>query len=95
MQELTAAANDADIDSRALADMPSQQTLLAEMNPWVEAHEYAGFAVVNKKGRIVAADHQDMIGRDDLPIPAGLIETGVCRRNGRHAAFQKRRAVAG
>jgi len=61
-------------DAALLAQSPHQKAMQVELESWIEAHDYAGFAVINRDGRVVSADKQHMIGRDDLPIPEGLIE---------------------
>ena len=74
IEDLTALADDEEVDNKALAAEPGQRELLVAMTPWMEAHNYPGYAVVNREGRIVASNHTEMIGRYDVPIPEGLIE---------------------
>jgi hypothetical protein len=50
------------------------QELRAELRPWMQEHGYGGFALVNSKGLFLAADRDDAIGREDLPIPEGLLD---------------------
>jgi hypothetical protein len=74
VERLTTKAAEEDVDTALLAQSPHQKAIQVELESWIEAHGYAGFAVVNQDGRVVSADKQNMIGRDDLPIPEGLIE---------------------
>ena len=65
---------DDEATSTTLLASPVLKQLRQRMAPWLETHGYQGFAVVDLKSRIVAADLNDAVGRRDLPIPEGLLE---------------------
>ena len=67
-EQLTPASNDA----AAIALM--HKTLAKELAPGLSSHDYSGFFVANKSGRIVASSFKSLIGREDTPEFSDFLE---------------------
>ncbi|MCG8587618.1 MAG: serine/threonine protein kinase [Pirellulales bacterium] len=67
------ASKDGTTPARLLAS-PMLQQLRNYLEPWIDAHDYQGFVIVDLSARVVAANLDDAVGKADLPVPPGLLE---------------------
>ena len=74
MERLAAALDDESVSNELLAASPNQNAWRSELRLWLEAHDYSGYVIFDLQGRVMAAQHADAIGRDNLPIPEGLLK---------------------
>ncbi|MBT6157621.1 MAG: serine/threonine protein kinase [Planctomycetaceae bacterium] len=72
---LVALGSKKETDTAALLQSPHMKQLRETLRPWLEGRGYIGFAVLNDKGRILAAGRDDPIGKGNLPLQSGLMET--------------------
>lgn len=65
-------------DSKATPATLQQAKLLARlrlnMKPWLEARKYAGFIVIDPKGRVIAAQRDAPVGKANLPFPERMLK---------------------
>jgi hypothetical protein len=71
---LVALAAAEDSTAASLTGSESMNALRKELKPWLAGHGYDGFAVVDSQRKIVAAQRDELVGREDLPIQDGLLE---------------------
>jgi tRNA A-37 threonylcarbamoyl transferase component Bud32 len=75
VDQLIAQSQAVDFDPTSLVNSAHVQSLRDQIKPLLKAHKYHGFAVVDLAGRVLAADLDEPIGRNDLPIQSGLLDT--------------------
>jgi serine/threonine protein kinase len=71
---LVALASEESSTPASLAASESLGALRKELASWLEGHGYDGFSVVDRHRKIVAAQRDELVGREDLPIQEGLLE---------------------
>ena len=74
IERLAEALADESVSNEVLAGSPNQTALRSELRPWLKAHDYSGYVIVDLQGTVIAAQHTEAIGRDNLPIPDGLLQ---------------------
>ncbi|MCH7729082.1 MAG: cache domain-containing protein, partial [Planctomycetes bacterium] len=74
IESLGALANQPEFTARDLLQARAQQDLRNELQAWLTANEYEGFVALTQHALFLAADRDELVGRDDLPIPEGLFE---------------------
>ena len=72
--ELAVLAADEQVDNLTLAQAPQQADLDEQLKMWLERQDYAGYVIINEKGRVISSLQKEYIGKDDLPIPERVIE---------------------
>jgi len=64
--DLVAAAASGTTSPAALMQLPAQQQLDAELQPWVDQSSYKGFVVFDSSGLILAAEHDLLVGQSAI-----------------------------
>jgi hypothetical protein len=85
---LVALAAAEDSTAASLTGSESMNALRKELKPWLAGHGYDGFAVVDSQRKIVAAQRDELVGREDLPIQDGLLEQPLAGKTTVSRPFQ-------
>jgi uncharacterized membrane protein YedE/YeeE len=67
VQEIVKLGDSPDGAIAALLAAPQLAKLREELNPWLDADGYLDFVLVNLQGRILAASHEEIVGKSSLP----------------------------
>ncbi|MBI2823705.1 MAG: serine/threonine protein kinase [Planctomycetia bacterium] len=83
--KLVEQASAADVAPLALAQSPARAELAAALAHWREMHGYVGYVVADKRMKIVAAQRDELIGKEALPgyadfLPAVLAGKTIISR---------------
>lgn len=72
------AAQDQDKQDAPVTSVPEiQKQLQKRLSPSLSAHDYVGYIVVDKGRRIVAASHEELIGKKEIPEYESFIARGL------------------
>jgi hypothetical protein len=63
-----------------LLGCPATTDLKAALKPWLEAHHYAGFVVIDRETRILASKNDTLVGQKSLPGYTDFVETVLAGR---------------
>lgn len=74
INRLAGLAGEESVTDEILRSSGNQKALRSELRPFLEAHDYTGYVIVNARGQVIAAKRDEIIGKDNLPIPEGLLE---------------------
>jgi hypothetical protein len=72
--QLVDLAATAEEPAAALRESEALKELRNELEPWIEAHDYEGFAVIDHERRIVAAVQESLVGNATLAKDAAFLD---------------------
>jgi len=79
--QLVQLARSAGSTTGTLLQSPELAELRAELTPWLEAHEYAGFAVLLKKdAHIIASMRDELVGRKNLRSKEEILDSVFAKK---------------
>lgn len=68
-------------DRAQLMTAPQQQELREDLKAVLEAQGYAGYVVITPTGIVVAASHDELIGKKNLPFTQSLLDSLLAGKN--------------